>query len=113
MKRFLPLLLLAGIVFESGCSTSAPNNGLQAWIGRNRADLVKAFGRPTNAIPNNLGQILVFDTHVRTIRMFWVDGSGQIYHCSVETRDSGSMPKIRIPASQWVVGGAVGTPPSN
>ncbi len=102
MKRFIPLLLLAGIVFGSGCSTTAPSAGMAAWIGRNRTDLVKTFGRPTGALSNNLGQILVFDTHVRTIRMFWLDEAGRIYHCSVETRESNAMPKIVIPFNQSV-----------
>jgi hypothetical protein len=102
MKRFLPLLLLAGIVFGSGCSTAAPSAGLAVWIGRSRTDLIKTFGRPTNTMSNNLGQILVFDTHIRQIRLFWVDGSGRVYHCSIETRESDEMPKIRIPFSSSV-----------
>ena len=102
MKRFLPALLLAGIVFGSGCSTTAPSTGLSAWIGRTRADLIKTYGRPTGAMSNNLGQILVFDTHLRTVRFFWVDSAGRIYHCSLETRDGSSMPKIILPFNQSI-----------
>jgi len=96
MKRTI-LLLIAAVGLFSGCSTEGANK--LTWIGKTRTDLVAAFGKPTATLANNLGYILVFDTHVKRIRTFWVDKTGRIYHYDIEDRPSRGTPSLDIGGS--------------
>lgn len=93
-RRVAGILMFAGLILGAACSSGPKYKEEPVWVGKNKHDLIQAWGLPTRTDPDgNGGEILTYDLSKDTkipvgdkpktykhIRQFFVDAIGKIYH---------------------------------